>query len=100
MLWGMVEITPQSLLFFGALTAILGSAVGAIFTAWLTHGFQKKLLDQQLEFQRSQGEADAEQRAAIAKALNEQIYDLRQVIHFKQTVPRQIPPPVRMGGGL
>jgi len=42
-----------------------GVVIGALLTAALTYGFQKKLLEQQLSFLRRQAELDAELRKQI-----------------------------------
>lgn len=54
------------LFFVGAGATLLGTLVGAFISARLTYGFQKKLLAQQIEFQREQARLDSEQRKQIA----------------------------------
>jgi len=53
--------------FAGAGSIALGTLLGAWLSCRLTYGFQQRLLQQQLDFQKRQAEADA--------ALRKQIHD-------------------------
>ena len=70
-----------------------GTVLGALLGAWFAYRFQKKLLDQQLAFQRSlheesltfqkaQGELDAETRRKISNNTLSAIHDAGQHIKF------------------
>ena len=83
----LAAISGEWLILAGAITAVLGAAVGAWIAARLTYGFQQKLLRQQLDFQKEQAELDSIQRAAIASELNQKIQLLRDTIHHKRMTP-------------
>lgn len=51
--------------FSGVGGTILGTLIGAWISCRLTYAFQKKLLDQQLDFQKKQADADALLREKI-----------------------------------
>ena len=53
---------PYEVLFAGVGGTVLGTLLGAWISARLTFGFQKKLLKQQLDFQKAQAELEAEFR--------------------------------------
>lgn len=57
-----------------------GTVLGTLLGAWFAYRFQKQLLEQQLDFQRQQGEADAVQRAKIAED------ELRMMSHLANTI--------------
>jgi hypothetical protein len=52
-------------LFAGVGGTVLGTLLGAWLSARLSYGFQQRLLQQQLEFQKQQAEADAAMRRKI-----------------------------------
>jgi len=65
-------MTPE--IFWGGVGATcLGSLIGAYIGSRLTYTFQRKLLNQQLEFQKEQARLDAEQRKEIAEQVTEMI---------------------------
>jgi hypothetical protein len=70
----------------GAGAGCLGAAIGAWIGARLTYEFQKKLLKQQLDFQRDQAELDAKQRDQISSSLFAVIHDAGQ--HVKYAIGR------------
>jgi hypothetical protein len=67
---------------------ILGTIVGACLSCRLTYSFQKMLLQQQLDFQKRQGEADALLRTKIHEETVKTIQDIRTAIsaHGKRIV--------------
>jgi uncharacterized membrane-anchored protein YhcB (DUF1043 family) len=77
----------------GAGAGCLGAVVGAWIGARLTYEFQKKLLKQQLDFQRDQAALDTKQRDEISNSLFAVIHDAGQ--HVKHSIGRlnRTPPP-------
>jgi hypothetical protein len=71
------------LLFAGAGTSLLGALAGAWIGARLNYGFQKKLLDQQLAFQKEQARLDSEQRKALSEELLKVLSYLRDTVNYR-----------------
>lgn len=71
------------ILFVGVGGTVLGTLLGSFITTRLTYGFQKKLLKQQLNFQKEQAEADAIFRKQIHDETIKAIQALRDTIHAK-----------------
>ena len=69
--------------FYGAGAILLGTLVGTLLGCRLTYSFQKKLLQQQLDFQREQAAADAEQRKEISNHVVGAIDDARGHLKFQ-----------------
>jgi hypothetical protein len=53
---------PYEVFFVGVGGTVLGALLGAWISSRLTFNFQKRLLQQQLDFQKAQADADAEFR--------------------------------------
>ena len=70
-------------LYAGAGASLLGAIVGAWISARLTYGFQKKLLDQQLAFQKQQASLDAEQRKTISEEQMKVLSYLRDTLNYR-----------------
>lgn len=70
-------MTDYQLLIAGAVSTVLGTLVGAWIGARLTYVFQRKLLEQQLDFQKRQSEEDAKLRKEMSESLNRQLESLR-----------------------
>jgi uncharacterized membrane-anchored protein YhcB (DUF1043 family) len=70
----------------GAGAVCLGAVIGAWIGARLTYEFQKKLLQQQLDFQREQAQIDAKQRDEISASLFDVIHNAGQ--HVKHSIAR------------
>jgi uncharacterized membrane-anchored protein YhcB (DUF1043 family) len=71
------------ILFVGVGGAIIGTIIGAFISARLTYSFQKKLLEQQLDFQKQQAEADTILRKQIHDETIETIKSLRDTLNIK-----------------
>jgi len=56
---------PYEVLFAGIGGTVLGALIGAWISARLTFGFQKRLLQQQLDFQKAQAQIEAEFRKSM-----------------------------------
>lgn len=79
----------------GAGAICLGTLIGAWIGARLTYGFQKKLLRQQLEFQKEQARLDAAQRQEIAEKVTETLRTSLAVVARKISNPQspdELPP--------
>lgn len=66
--------------FAGVGATLLGTLIGAWLGPRLMYPFQKKLLEQQLEFQKQQGAEDARQRKEIAEAQTKVMETARHVL--------------------
>jgi uncharacterized membrane-anchored protein YhcB (DUF1043 family) len=71
------------ILFAGVGGTVIGTLIGAFISARLTYGFQKKLLKQQLDFQKQQAEADAILRKQIHDETIATIKYLRDTLNTK-----------------
>jgi hypothetical protein len=73
-------------------SGIVGVVVGATLTAWLTYGYQKKLLRQQLDFLTQQAAADAALRKIIHAETIDALKEIRHQIHIELEAARVSPP--------
>lgn len=69
--------------FVGVGGTVLGTLVGAYISTRLTYDFQRRLLNQQLDFQKQQAEADAMLRKEIHDETIETIKYLRDTLNVK-----------------
>jgi hypothetical protein len=69
--------------FAGAGAIMLGTLLGAWLSCRLTYGFQKQLLQQQLDFQKKQAEADAAQRKQIHDELISVVSEFRNMLNTR-----------------
>jgi hypothetical protein len=74
---------PYEIFFAGVGGTVLGTLIGAYISTKLTYDFQKKLLKQQLDFQKQQSEADAILRKKINDETIETIKHLRDTLNAK-----------------
>jgi membrane protein DedA with SNARE-associated domain len=73
-------------------SGIIGVLIGAGLSAWLTYGFQKKLLRQQLDYFKQQAEADAAVREKIHAETIAALHEIRHQIHNGFELARLHPP--------
>jgi len=71
-----IDIDPTWFWTAGAGMTLLSSLLGVWLGSRLAYGFQKKLLRQQLEFQKEQGVADAALRKEISEEIVRAIKEL------------------------
>lgn len=69
--------------FAGAGAVVLGTLLGSWLTCRLTYSFQKRLLDQQLEFQRKQAESEAEFRRQLHEEWRVVFKEFRDLINSR-----------------
>jgi hypothetical protein len=69
--------------FAGVGGTVLGTLIGAYISTRLTYDFQRRLLNQQLDFQKQQAEADAMLRKKIHDETIETIKYLRDTLNVK-----------------
>jgi membrane protein DedA with SNARE-associated domain len=84
-----MNIDPAILTLF---SGIIGVLVGAALSAWLTYGFQKRLLRQQLDYLKQQAEADAALREKIHGEIITALHEIRHQIHNGFELARLHPP--------
>jgi hypothetical protein len=75
---------PYDIFFAGVGATILGTLIGAWIAPKLMYPYQKKLLDQQLDFQKRQAEADALQRERISQETTKAIGEVRHMLNLAQ----------------
>jgi hypothetical protein len=73
-------------------SGLIGVLVGTALSAWLTYGFQKKLLRQQLDYFKQQAEADAKLREKIHAETIAALHEIRHQIHNGFELARLHPP--------
>jgi hypothetical protein len=73
-------------------SGIIGVLIGAALSAWLTYGFQKRLLEQQLDYLKKQAEADALVRERIHAETIAALKEVRHQIHTGFELARLHPP--------
>ena len=79
--------------FSGVGSALLGTLVGAWLGCRLTYGFQKRLLQQQLDFHKQQAEADAAQRKQIHDEMLSTFTEFRNMVNTRASqIVSRIPP--------
>jgi len=71
------------ILFAGVGGTVLGTLLGAIIAAKLTYQFQKKLLEQQLDFLKKQADEDLKFRQEIHSETLSNIQELRETLRIK-----------------
>jgi hypothetical protein len=69
--------------FAGAGSIALGTLLGAWLSCRLTYGFQKRLLEQQLAFQKEQAIADAELRRKIYDEWHSVFTEFRDMVNTR-----------------
>lgn len=69
----------------GVIGTVLGALVGAWISCRLTYGFQKRLLQQQLEFQKAQSETDALARAKIHAEILATFTEFRNMMNTRMS---------------
>ena len=84
-----MNIDPAILTLF---SGIIGVLVGAALSAWLTYGFQKRLLRQQLDYLKQQAEADVALREKIHAETITALQEIRHQIHNGFELARLHPP--------
>jgi hypothetical protein len=69
--------------FAGVGSTLLGTLIGAWLSCRMTYGFQKRLLQQQLDFQKKQAEADAAQRKQIHDEMLASFTEFRNMLNTR-----------------
>lgn len=69
--------------FTGVGGIILGTLIGSWISCRMTYDFQKRLLQQQLDFQKNQAEEDAAQRELLHKEQLEVFTEFRNMINTR-----------------
>jgi hypothetical protein len=62
-------------------SGLIGVLVGTALSTWLTYGFQKKLLRQQLDYLTQQAQVDAKLREKIHAETITALHEIRHQIH-------------------
>jgi hypothetical protein len=65
------------------LSGALGTLLGTIVGAWLSSVFQKRLLKQQLDYQKEQAALDAIERKKVSDATIAAIVELRDTVNYR-----------------
>jgi hypothetical protein len=82
---------PYEVFFAGVGGIVLGALLGAWISARLTFDFQKRLLRQQLDFQKAQAELDAEFRKQMHEEQLKVFREFRDMVNTRAAIlPSQI----------